>query len=139
MNFRGTRIKIDDQKTLIPMKDEVFVKRGDELNEVKSTAQAEMKSYWSMVKKNLPNPLTRKTIKAALKSVCDQEDRSKYFIIYGIEENCSEVLVDRVKEVLEEIDEKPVVKDCVRVGVERSGDTRPRPFRFSLSNSDHVA
>ena len=38
-------------------------------------------------------------------------------IIYGIEESCSEVLIDRVKVVVEGIDEKPVVKDSVRVGV----------------------
>ena len=31
------------------------------------------------------------------------------------------------------------MRDCVRVGVKRSGDTRPRPIKFSLSNSDHVA
>ena len=74
--------EIDDLKTIIQLKDEVVVKRSDELNEVKSTVQAEMKSYSSIVKKNLPTPLTRKTIEAAIKSVCDQEDRSRNLIIY---------------------------------------------------------
>ena len=33
-----------------------------------------------------------------------------------------------------------MIRDCVRVGVKRSGsDIRPRPIKFSLSNSDHVA
>ena len=49
------------------------------------------------------------------------------------------MLTDEVGKVLKEIDEKPVMRDCVRVGVKRSGDTRPRPIKFSLSNSDHVA
>ncbi len=31
------------------------------------------------------------------------------------------------------------MRDCVRVGVKRSGDTHPRPVKFTLSNSDHVA
>ena len=97
-----------------------------------------MKSYFSISKKNLPTPLTRRTIGAAVKSACDQEDRSRNLIIYGFEKNCGEVFVDGVKEVREEIDEKPVVKDCVRVGVKRSGDTHTRPVKFSLSNSDHV-
>ena len=131
--------KIEDQKTIIQLKDEIVMKSSDELKEVKSTVQDEMKSYSSIVKKNFPTPLTRKTIEAAVKSVCDQEDRSRNLIIYGIEETYGEVLVDRVKKVLEEIDEKPPIKDCVRVGVKRAGDTRPRPVKFSLSNSDHVA
>ena len=29
-------------------------------------------------------------------------------------------------------------RDCVRVGVKRPGETRPRPIKFTLSNSDHV-
>ena len=49
------------------------------------------------------------------------------------------MLLDRVEKVLEEIDEKPVVKDCVRVGMKRSGDSNLRPVKFSLSNSYHVA
>ena len=50
--------KIDDQKTIIQLKDEVLMKRSDELNEVKSTVQAEMKSYSSIVKKSCPSTLT---------------------------------------------------------------------------------
>ena len=49
------------------------------------------------------------------------------------------MLQDRVEKILEEINERPVVRDCVRVGVKRSGATLPRPVKFSLSNADHVA
>ena len=133
------REKIEDQNEIIRLKDKVIEKKSDELKEVKSTVQTEIKSFSSIVKKNIPSTVTRKTIEAAVKSVCDQEDRSKNVIIYGIEESISEVLTDEVGKVLEEIDERPVMRDCVRVGVKRSGDTRPRPIKFSLSNSDHVA
>ena len=91
------------------------------------------------MKKNCSTSVTRKTIEAAVKSVCDKEDRSKNVIIYGIEETSEEVLSDKVRTVLEEIDEKPLVRDCVRVGVKTNGDKRPRPVKFTLSNSDHVA
>ena len=131
--------KIDDQKKIIHLNEKVMEKKSAELNEVKSAVKTEMKSFSSIVKKNCPPTLTRKTIEAAVKSVCDKEDRSKNIIIYGIEETSGEVLPDEVGKVLEEIDEKPVVRDCVRVGVKRSGDTRPRPVKLSLSNSDHVA
>ena len=133
------KLRIEDQKTIIGLQEEVIKKRGNELNEVKTTVQTEMKSYSAMVKKSCPTTLTKKTIEAAVKSACDQEDRSKNVIIYGIEENSGEVLQDKVETVLEQMDEKPVVKDCVRVGVKRPGDSRPRPVKFSLRNSDHVA
>ena len=131
--------KIDDQKEIILLKDKFMEKRTDELNKVKATVQAEMKSFSSIVKKSCPTNLTKKTIEAAVKSVCDQEDRSKNVIIYGIEETSGEVLLDKVGKVLEEINEKPVVRDCVRVGAKTPGVSRPRPVKFSLSNSDHVA
>ena len=50
-----------------------------------------------------------------------------------------EVLPDRVQSVLQEIDEKPLVKDCVRVGEKRTESERPRPVKFSLRTADHVA
>ena len=87
------------------------------------------------MKKNCSTSVTRKTIEAAVKSVCDKEDRSKNVIIYGIEQTSEEVLSDKVRTVLEKIDEKPLVRDCVRVGVKSNGDKGPRPVKFTLGNS----
>ena len=114
--------KINDQKEIIQLKDKIIEKKSDELNEVTSTVKTEMKSFSTIVKKNCPATLTKKTIEAAVKSACDKEDRSKNIIIYGIEESSDEVLRDKVENVLQEINEKPVVRDCVRVGFQRSGD-----------------
>ncbi|KAL5260733.1 hypothetical protein ACHWQZ_G010775 [Mnemiopsis leidyi] len=131
--------KINDQKEIIQLKDKIIEKKSDELNKVTSTVKTEMKSFSTIVKKNCHATLTKKTIEAAEKSARDKDDRSKNIIIYGIEESSDEVLRDKVENVLQEINEKPVVRDCVRVGFHRSGDQRPRPVKFSLSNSDHVA
>ena len=99
-----------------------------------------MQSYSEIAKKNCPpTTLTSKIIEAAVKRVCDREDRSRNVIVYGVEETNGDVLQDKVKKILEEIDERPVMRDCVRVGVKRSGATLPRPVKFSLSNADHVA
>ena len=137
------RGKIDDQQTIIKLHEEISKRRSDELNDVKSTVQStvqsEMQSYSEIAKKNCPKTLTSKTIEAAVKRVCDRDDRSRNVIVYGIEETNGEVLQERVEKILEEIDEKPVVIDCVRVGIKRSGATHPRPVKFSLSNADHVA
>ena len=98
-----------------------------------------MQSFSSVLKKNIKPVICQKTIKAAVKSVSDEEDRSKNVIIYGIEEKAGEDLLSKVETVLQEIDEKPVVKDCVRVGIKKSGNERSRPIKFSLRNADHVA
>ena len=110
------REKIDDQKEIIQLKDKVIAKKSDDLNEVKCTVQTEIKSFSSIVKKSCPATLSKRTIEAAVKSFSDKEDRSKNLIIYGIEETSGEVLGDKVGKVLEEIDEKPVVRDCQNWG-----------------------
>jgi hypothetical protein len=89
------------------------------------------------LKKDVPQTLSKKTIRAAVKS--EEEHRSKYVVIYGLKEMRDEVLPDRVQSVLQEIDEKPLVKDCVRVGEKRTENERPRPVKFSLRTADHVA
>ena len=43
------------------------------MNEVKSTVQTEVKSFSSIVKKKCPPTLSKKTVEAAVKSVCDKE------------------------------------------------------------------
>ena len=64
-----------------------------------------MQSYSAIAKKNCPTTLTSKTIKAAVKRICDQEDRSKNVIVYGIEETSDEVLQDSFEKILRGIDE----------------------------------
>ena len=57
-----------------------------------------------------------KKIEAIFKKVADREDRCRNVILYGIQEKAEENIQDEVENVLFEIGEKPVVKDCARVG-----------------------
>ena len=50
-----------------------------------------------------------------------------------------ENIEEKVEKVLQEIGEKPLVRDCVRVGFKKSDVNLPRPIKFTLTNSDHVA
>jgi hypothetical protein len=61
-----------------------------------------MQSYSAIAKKNCH---TSKTTEAAVKRICDQEDRSKNVIVYGIEETSDEVLQDSFEKILRKIDE----------------------------------
>ena len=78
-----------------------------------------------------------KKIEAVVKNVADREERCRNVILYGIQEKAEENLKEEVENVLIEIGEKPVVKDCTRVGQKR--DDVPRPVKFTLSSTDHVS
>jgi hypothetical protein len=67
------------------------------------------------------------------------EDRSKNIIVYGVKISQDEKVEQKVEKVLEEIGEKPLVRDCVRVGFKKSDGNSPRPIKSTLKNSDHVA
>ena len=82
--------------------------------------------------------LAPKNIEAAVRKVSDKEDRTRNVIIYGVEEQENEKLKQKVENLLEEIGEKPVLKDFGRVGVKRSDIKASRPIKFTLSNSDNV-
>ena len=57
-------------------------------------------------------------------------------IIYGLEESSEETLEDEVGKVLATIDEKPVIRDCCRVGIRKPNVKRP--IKFTLRSSDMV-
>ena len=130
--------KIDDQAKILELQRDLIVRRDNEMKAVHTTVQTEMKSYSSIVAKNCSAALAPKKIEAAVRRVSDQDDRSKNVIIYGVEETANEMLKAKVETVLTEIGEKPVVRDCCRVGVKKTDVTTPRPIKFSLSNSEHV-
>ena len=130
--------KIDDQAKILELQRDLIVRRDNELKAVQNTVQTEMKSYSSMVAKNCSTALAPKKIEAAVRKVSDKEDRSRNVIVYGVEELENEVLKEKIETVLEEIGEKPVLRDFCRVGVKKSDAKSPRPIKFTLSNSDHV-
>ncbi len=133
--------KIQDQATILELQREVIMKREQELKAVQTTVEKEMKSYSSAVAKSCSAALSTKKIESAVRKVADIEDSSKNVIIYGVDESENEKLQEKVSGVLEKIGEKPLVRECCRVGVKKpdSDLALPRPIKFSLHNSDHVA
>ncbi len=130
--------KIDDQAKILELQRDLIVRRDNELKAVQNTVQNEMKSYSSIVARSCSTALAPKKIEAAVRKVASKEDRSKNVIIYGVEETENEKLKEKIETVLEEIGEKPVVRDHCRVGLKKSDIKTPRPIKFTLSNSDHV-
>ena len=112
--------KIKDQSKIIELQEELISKKEEELKAVKdsveSTMKSEIKSYTSAVTKTCAAALAPKKLTVAIKTVSEKEDRKRNVIIYGLKENDKELVSSKVEEVLAEIDEKPIIKDCCRIG-----------------------
>ena len=107
-----------------------------EVKSVQSVVETEMKSYSSVLSKTCTAALAPQKIRAAVKTVSDKNDRTRNVMIYGLEETDEETLEVEVGKVLAEIEEKPVLSDCCRVGI-RKPDSK-RPVKFTLRSSDMV-
>ena len=103
---------------------------------VKSTVQAEMQSYSSVVAKTCSTALAPKKLQAVVQKVAEKSERSQNVIIYGLKEEPDELLQGKVEAVLAEIGEKPTISDCCRVGTRT--DNSIRPVKFSLRSQAHV-
>ena len=129
--------KILNQETIIKLQDKLIEKREEEISSVQSTVKTELKSYSAVVSQSCKAALAQKKIAAAVKKVTDKEDRGKnVVIIYGMQEKSGEDISQRVEELLNEIDEKPRIQDCCRIGVVKPDTCRP--IKFTLSSIDHV-
>ena len=90
------------------------------------------------VTKTCAAALAPQKIRAAVKTVSDKEDRGRNVIIYGLEDSDEpdQSLEAEVQKVLSEIDEKPVIRECCRVGSKKPSSKRP--VKFTLSSCDMV-
>ena len=140
---------LEEKKTVIDLQARLIEKRDEELSslraavkdEVKSVqgvVETEMKSYSSALTKTCAAALAPKKIRAAVKTVSDKEDRGRNVIIYGLDDpdEPDQSLEAEVQKVLSEIDEKPVIRECCRVGLKKPGSKRP--VKFTLSSCDMV-
>ena len=131
IKLRAQVIQKKEQELAI-MKDTV----KEELKSVQRTVQSEMKSYSAVLTKTCSAALSEKKISSAVKLANDKEDRKKNVVFHGVLESNEELLHDKVSEILLGVEEKPVIKECCRIGLKKG--TAPRPVKLSLGNSDIV-
>ena len=129
---------IDLQDQVIQLKDEI---RNVETGTVTKTVQRDLKSYSAMLTQNCvaalaPTRIQKAVTKAAVEK-STEEDRSKNLIVFGLPEEADGVSVDTsVTSLLEEIDEKPPMTNCVRLGMPAQG--RLRPVKVTLESRDSL-
>ena len=129
--------KIADQKLIIEA-------QQGQMNSVQETVKSEMKSWTDVVKKNTAQrpsgkPLTENSIKQAVRTVNEEEKRSKNLMIYGCHESDNEVnfeLNKAVKDILNETDAFPVPRtyEVYRIGRKEPGKNRPIKVEFACSS-----
>ena len=100
-------------------------------NGVQSTIKTELKSYSEAVKKSNNEQVTLKKIKTVVKDIV--EDRSRNIMMFGLEETERENLDYKVRDVFEELKEKPLFR-AERVG-RKTGEDSDRPVKVSMDSS----
>ena len=128
---------IKDKATIISLQNVVIEKQKSQLKEVSQTVQTKMESYCDIVKKSCrQSVVTTENIRTAVKSVNEEEDRSKNLLVFSLAEDDTEDLPAKVNDVFESVGEKPRIVDCLRLGNEQKGSCRP--VKVTLSNSETV-
>ena len=122
-------------KELAEVQSELLQCKRDEIeyfqNGVQSTNKTELKSYSEAVKKSKNEQVILKKIKTVVKDIV--EDRSRNIMMFGLEETERENLDYKVRDVFEELKEKPLLR-AERVGRKTSEDS-DRPVKVSMESS----
>ena len=144
---------IENQKWVISLQEQIIDRKDSQLEAVKTVVETsvesnlkeQFKSYSAAAAENvmvcqadtdgLSNPAT---LRKVVKSVVQEEDRSKNVIIFGLQERKGENIEERVEEIFQDIGLKPKLQ-AVRVGkVSKESTIIKRPVKVSLASSSLV-
>ncbi len=138
---KGQEKVIALQDEIIKVKDEelasVRTSVKNELASVQTTLKDEIKSWSKIVEQNSSQTITTAKLKEAVKCAVVDEDRCRNIVIFGKEENAHEDVAETVTSILEDLDEKPPILECRRIGTAVHG--KCRSIKVKLSNSDTVS
>ena len=100
---------------------------------VHNAVKTEIKSYSQAVVSSSPKAsLTPETLKKTVKDVVEESDRSRNIMVFGLVEEKEEDIFSKVRDVFEELGEKPRLEAC-RVGAEATG--KVRAVKVTLGNA----
>ena len=121
--------KIRDQEKIIQLQNQLIEKKDDEIKVVKDTVVSELKSYSSVVKESCSAALAPQKIVSAVKQVNQDVDRSRNIVVFGVAEDENVKPEQKIRAILDKLDEKPQISGCVRLGQIKPGVVRPLRFR----------
>ena len=151
--IRSQKQIIDLQAELLACKNEQLACKNVQLqsvqSSVKTTVEESIKAEFDTYSSKLQSPAAAiaadtvsgycspDKLKEAIRSVVVEEDRSRNVVIFNKEEHAAEDVSQIVSSVLEDINEKPRIIECRRIGKPHHG--KPRPIKVKLTSSDAVA
>ncbi len=136
--LRSAAVKFDElssdqiinQKRLIEMQDVLSRSNNSQLETVEATVKKEitsLKSWSTVVQKNSSSTPSVKSVQRAVKSVVDQNDRNKNFIVHDddCEEDKDEDILSEMMDEMYEDECKPQILGFSRIGIRKPGTKRP--------------
>ena len=104
---------------------------------VQETVKEEFKTYSEVTaahkERSFCEPVTPEVLRTVVKTVVEQEDRSRNVMLFGLPEDEGEQLSTKVTELFENLGEKPRF-DSNRLGKSNTA-TGNRPVKVSFSNT----
>ena len=136
---------ISDKKEIISLQNKLIIMKDRDLGLVSKSVVKEMKSYssalqesCSTLQQSCSTALSPKKIASAVKTIAKEEDRSKEVVVFGVDEEDGECPTSKVSKILEQLEEKPPISRCRRIG-QRGADLKSkRPIIFSVQSTDVV-
>ena len=118
------------QNSIICLNNDIAQKQSDELLSVKSTVEAEMKTWANVVAESCSNKsaVTPQNLKVAVRTLVSEEDRSRNILVYGAAEGIKEKQL--LADIFQQIDTEPEVVEHYRIGTVK--DISNRPIKVKL-------
>jgi hypothetical protein len=114
----------------------------EEMASVQTTVKSELQSWSEIAKRNTVSAqpaatFTPAKLKDAVRSAVEEDDRSRNLVIFNKHEEIDENIEQAVAEVFEDMNERPRVIECRRLGKFQHG--KARPIKVKLTSSDAVS
>ena len=136
---------IVSQRSVVKLQEQLIESKDEQLQAVQKTVQSsvqetvkeEFKTYSEVTaahkERSLCEPVTPEVLRTVVKTVVEQEDRSRNVMLFGLPEDEGEQLSTKVTELFENLGEKPRF-DSNRLG-KRNTATGNRPVKVSFPNT----
>jgi cystathionine beta-lyase family protein involved in aluminum resistance len=123
-----------DKSSIIQLQRELISENKMEIKAVETNIQTEIKSYrYAVSSQNVTSraKISIEDVKQAVKSVTKYDTRSRNVMVLGLKDE--EDLESSLKDVFRQMDEKPQIYHCERLG-NTGYSPKPRPAKVTLAS-----
>ena len=134
--------QVEDRKTIIQLQKKSLESKDKEIAAVQSTVKSEIKTFAEIVKSGTSSSVTTQNIQRAVKSAVSEDQRGKNVVIFGLQEDGNDDRLRARVTVMTKLiveGETPAVKDVIRIGAVKSGESGCRPVKVSFENKEVAA